>query len=318
MRATVRTATQLIRIGPVGLLAFAIAASAQEPVRRRPPAADDADLRLTEQTRRLERAFADAIIHKDSARLERILAPGYTLRIADIPQGSAPRPFWMDIALHRVNAGSVELRHLAARGVGPNVTVAAFIHRQTGSSEGHDVSGEFYMVDLWKRNGGGWQLAARYSSPMGPPVNRGNRAPPPPTDVDQQLTDTLERLERQLGEAAVHGYQDTLEWTSLVGPDFTMRSADAPERSVPRAEWARSASGDKIEALEERFHAARRLADDVAVVSLLLTQKASADGRDRSGDVYVVDVWKRHGGRWQLVARYSSPRGRGVDPTPPP
>ena len=89
--------------------------------------------------------------------------------------------------------------------------------------------------------------------------------------------------------------------------------SDAPERSLPRAQWGQPASAYKIESLEERFHAARRLADDLAVVSLLLTQKASRDGQDRSGDLYIVDVWKARGGRWQLIARYSSPQGKTFD-----
>ena len=43
-------------------------------------------------------------------------------------------------------------------------------------------------------------------------------------------------------------------------------------------------------------------------MSLLLTQKASRDGQDRSGDFYVVDVWQRRVGQWKAIARYSSPR----------
>ena len=55
------------------------------------------------------------------------------------------------------------------------------------------------------------------------------------------------------------------------------------------------------------------MTDDVAVVSLLLMQKASREGSDRSGVFYVVDVWKCRGGNWQLIARYSSPQGRTFD-----
>ena len=52
-------------------------------------------------------------------------------------------------------------------------------------------------------------------------------------------------------------------------------------------------AGYKIESIEGRHHAARKLAEDLAVVSLLLTQQASFEGRDRSGDFYVVDIWKK-------------------------
>jgi Calcium/calmodulin dependent protein kinase II association domain len=68
-----------------------------------------------------------------------------------------------------------------------------------------------------------------------------------------------------------------------------------------------------VESLEEGYHAARRLADDVAVVSLVLTQKATRDGIDRSGEFYVVDIWKKRLDRWQIVARYSSPMAKAFD-----
>lgn len=84
----------------------------------------------------------------------------------------------------------------------------------------------------------------------------------------------------------------------LVGSEFTLRTSDAPERSLPHAHWDQPSSTYKIQSLDERYHAARKLADDLAVVSLLLTQKASWEGRDRSGDFYVVDIWKQRGDRW--------------------
>jgi ketosteroid isomerase-like protein len=79
----------------------------------------------------------------------------------------------------------------------------------------------------------------------------------------------------------------------------------------------RAANRLKPESCEQRHHAARKLADDLVVVSLLLTQQASSDGRDRSGDFYVVDIWKKSGDRWQIIARYSSPMGKKFDRSPP-
>jgi hypothetical protein len=63
----------------------------------------------------------------------------------------------------------------------------------------------------------------------------------------------------------------------------------------------------KLESFNERYHAARKLNDNLAVVSFLLTQKASADGVDRSGDFYEVDIWKKTRDKWQMIARYSTP-----------
>ena len=144
------------------------------------------------------------------------------------------------------------------------------------------------------------------------------RPPRPPTDVDPQLTELLRRLEQELGEAALHGYRDTAGMARLVAPEFTQRVSDAPERSLPRSLWGQPGSSYRMESFEERYHAARRLADDLAVVSFVLTQTATSAGRDRSGDFYVVDIWKKRGDQWQLIARYSSPVGKKFDRSPPP
>jgi hypothetical protein len=95
-----------------------------------------------------------------------------------------------------------------------------------------------------------------------------------------------------------------------VSHQFTQRVSDAPERSLPRALWGQPSGRYKIESIEGRHHAARKLAEDLAVVSLLLTQQATFEGRDRSGDFYVVDIWRKGDHGWQMIARYSSPMGR--------
>ncbi len=56
-----------------------------------------------------------------------------------------------------------------------------------------------------------------------------------------------------------------------------------------------------------------RTTDDFAVISFLLTQKATREGSDRSGQFYVVDVWRQRSGNSLLIARYSSPLGTTFD-----
>jgi hypothetical protein len=116
----------------------------------------------------------------------------------------------------------------------------------------------------------------------------------------------------------MHG--DTQVVDRLMGADFTLRVGDAPDRSVPRAlrEDLRPQATRtyKMQSFEERHHAARKLTNDLAVVSLLLSQKATFDGRDRSGDFYVVDIWRKTPGNWQIIARYSTPLGKKFDRSP--
>jgi hypothetical protein len=223
----------------------------------------------------------------------------------------------MDNTLNRLKPESCEQHYHAARKLADDLAVVSLLWTQKGSNDGRDFSGDFYVVDFWKKSSGNWQIIARYSSPVGKPPARPQRQLPAPGDIDSQLTDSLRKLEQELGEAAMHGFQDTETMARLIGPEFTQRVSDAPERSLPRSLWGQAGSDYKIESYEERHHAARRLSDDLAVVSLLLTQKATFTGRDRSGDFYLVDIWKKRGDRWQLIARYSSPVGKMFDRSPP-
>ena len=86
------------------------------------------------------------------------------------------------------------------------------------------------------------------------------------------------------------GFRDTFEMSRLVATEFTVRVADAPERSLPRTHWGQSDGAYRIEALDEQLYAARRVSDDIGVLSFVLNQKATRDGNDRSGAFYVVDV----------------------------
>jgi hypothetical protein len=54
----------------------------------------------------------------------------------------------------------------------------SLIHDQKATIDGRDFSGVFYVVDFWKRRDGTWQIVARYSSPVGHKVDRGNRPLP--------------------------------------------------------------------------------------------------------------------------------------------
>ena len=286
------------------------------PPRQLPPPTD-IDPKLTEEVRQLEQQFCDAILHKDAKTLDRLVGPEFTLRVEDIPQSSLPRAIWMDNTLNRLKPESCEQHHHAARKLADNLAVVSLVWTQKGTTDGRDFSGDFYLVDFWKKGSGSWQIIARYSSPLGKVPDRAPRQLPPPTDTDPQLTEQLRQLEQEIGEAALHGFKDTKIIERLVGPEFTQRVSDAPERSLPRSVWGQPSGTYKIESIEERHHAARKLTEDIAVVSLLLTQQATSDGRDRSGDFYVVDIWKNRGDRWQMIARYSSPMGKKFERSPP-
>jgi hypothetical protein len=297
---------------PLALLVGSVSARQEErPIRQLPPPTDT-DPKLTEQARQLEQQVCDAILRKDAEALDHLVALEFTLRLADVPQSSLPRTIWMD-NVKRLKPESCEQRYHAARKLADDLAVVSLLQTQKASTDGRDFSGEFYIVDFLKRSSGDWRIVARYCSPVGKPPDRRLQQLPPPADTDPQLTDVLRLLEQELDDAALHGFTDTKTMERLVSHQFTQRVSDAPERSLPRAFWGQPSGRYKIESIEGRHHAARKLAEDLAVVSLLLTQQATFEGRDRSGDFYVVDIWRKGDHGWQMIARYSSPMGRKFD-----
>jgi hypothetical protein len=270
----------------------------------------DVDPVLTNELTKAEQEFGETIVRKDARRLDQIVGPEYTLRISDYPGESLPRAMWMD-NLREMKSEGFEHHHDAARKLADDLAAVSLLFTAGKTTIiGHEATGSSYLVDFWKKRAGSWQIIARYGSRVGnrpaPPALK----LPPPADRDPQLTNELRKLEQQLGEAAMHRDANVLE--RLVGSEYTLRLADAPEVSVPRAAWIDNLRPQaphpfKLESFNEQYHAARKLNDDLAVVSLLLTQKATVDGVDRSGDFYEVDIWKRNGGKWQIIARYSAP-----------
>ena len=282
------------------------------------PPPTDIDAQFTEQLGHAEQQFCKAILNKDARTLDGLVSPNFALRVADVPQGSLPRTVWMGNTLHRITAERCGQHHVVARKLGDDLAAVSVVWSQKGTSDGGDDSGDFFLVDFWQKGSGNWQIIARYSTPLGKFPERSGRQLPPAGDVDPDLTERLRQLEQQFGEASMHG--DTQAVDCLMSADFTLRVGDAPERSVPRAlrEDLRpqATRAYTIESFEERHHAARKLTKDLAVVSLLLSQKATFRGRDRSGDFYVVDIWRKTAKNWQIIARYSTPLGKKFDRSP--
>jgi hypothetical protein len=198
--------------------------------------------------------------------LERVVAPEFSLRIADIPQGNLPRAIWMKNTIGGLKGQFFQLRYVAARRIGLDLAAVSLVSESKGTIEGRDQSCVCYTLDFWMKRDGAWQIIARYNIASDRRRDRENRPIPPPTDVDAELTTALSTLELQLGGAALAGFSHAQEIERLVDPPFTLRTSDAPEVSVPRAKWAQPSGPYTVRSFE-RHHAARKLADDLSVVS---------------------------------------------------
>jgi hypothetical protein len=275
--------------------------------------ASDIDPEPTGELKRIEQSFGSAIERHDAEALERFVAPEFTLRVADIPQGSLPRAIWIDNSVNKLKGAKFLIRYSAARKLADDLAVAIEVHESQGTIDGREQGCVCSGVDFWKKRGGAWQIVARYNIWSNRRRDRNSGPVPPSTDVDPSLTDTLRQLEQELAGAALRGYRDATQIDRLVAADFTLRTMDAPEKIVSREQWKEAGRSNPPLSTEEQFHAARGLANDLAVVSFLLTEKARSKSRDLSGTSYVVDIWKERSNRWQLIARYS---GKTFEPMP--
>ena len=101
------------------------------------------------------------------------------------------------------------------------------------------------------------------------------------------------------------GDQATLE--RILAPEFALIVSARPTDRFPRSAWLHTAlNGYVCESFDYRDMQVRILGD-IAVVSSIGVQRATAFGVDRSGAFFLTDVWQRLGDdTWQVVARYSS------------
>jgi hypothetical protein len=271
------------------------------------------DRTLTEELTRVEQSFWTATRDSDARALERLVAPEFTLRSAAMRDRSLPRQIWMGNTISGLKDARFQLLYVAARKLTDDLAVASQQNESGGVINGRDASCICYGVDFWKKRQGAWQIVGRYAvGARAPAADRGRPDGPPgvseqltTADVDPQLTDTLRELEQQLASAALRRFSDSTIVDRLVDSEFTLRTSAAPERSVSRASWIEIARMQNIVSIEEHYHAARRLAEDVGVVSLMLTLKAADDHPESGGRFFVVDVWKNQKSNWRLIARYS-------------
>jgi ketosteroid isomerase-like protein len=143
-------------------LAISLAVSAQEPVK--PPLS----ARIITATRQvsiftdMERQLLKAIQGKDQAALNTLVAEDCIIEMPD--SDPLPAEDWMAAVLSKdYVVKSSTVRQVSAVEQGDAVVVK-FDRVQEATWKGAPDSGEFFVVDLWKKSGDSWKLATRYVS----------------------------------------------------------------------------------------------------------------------------------------------------------
>ncbi len=117
-----------------------------------------------------------------------------------------------------------------------------------------------------------------------------------------ELVVRFQKLEQEWGEAILRKDLPALE--RFLDHDYALRMSDAPGRKVTRREWVDTIAIYNTHSFQSRELQAREFGE-VVVVSHVVNQNADVNGIDRSGDFFIVDVWKRHKDQWKVCARYS-------------
>jgi len=142
------------------LIAICMLAVAQEPVKPKlTPTIMTAARQVTFFTA-LENQLLQAVQKKDQARLKVMLEDDFEIAMPDADPLAGED--WVDSVMDKdFSLKSFFIRQMSVADQGA-CAVVKYQRVQQASWKGMNSSGEFFVVDLWKKNGDIWKLADRY------------------------------------------------------------------------------------------------------------------------------------------------------------
>jgi hypothetical protein len=102
---------------------------------------------------------------QDREALETVLAPDYSLVVASAPHYHFDRETWIELALGPYRCSRFAYEHVQFHRLSSDIVAMSAIADQDAKLGNEDRSGRFFIADLWRKTGSGWQVCARYSSP---------------------------------------------------------------------------------------------------------------------------------------------------------
>ena len=143
------------------LLSFVVAEPAQEPVK---PALQPKIVTATRQITLfsgLEKQLLTGIQKKDQAALKTLLADDFEIWMPN--SDAVAMEDWLPVVLGKFSLKSFRISQMSVRDFG-DTAIVKFMRSQKADFQGKDESGEFFVVDVWKKSGDSWQLSDRYVS----------------------------------------------------------------------------------------------------------------------------------------------------------
>jgi hypothetical protein len=114
----------------------------------------------------LEDRVFSSIVHADAKALGDLLADDFALRTARSGGDTIGRDEYMKQRLNDHDLRSYQVRRIDVRDFG-EIAVVNFLYHQEAISGGKDLSGDFFITDVWRKSAAGWKLAVRYSAGPG-------------------------------------------------------------------------------------------------------------------------------------------------------
>ncbi len=138
-----------------------------------PPAANEAGspgdgAQLVE----LSKSWSTAMNGQDRAKLEALMAPEFSLHRWDNTRDTA-RAAWFDVLFNHVKILEFEQSALVARVYGDVGVVTSKFSIWRGTFDGKPYEVHGYLMDVWRRTGGQWQVVSRTSADL--PGREGGR-----------------------------------------------------------------------------------------------------------------------------------------------
>jgi Domain of unknown function (DUF4440) len=146
-------------------LLLCFVAAAQEPVK---PKLTPTIVTATKQVTLfagLEKQFLQAVQKKDKAAIQAFLSDDFEIAMPDADPLAGDD--WLDAVIaNDFSLKSFVVRQISVADLGGSAVVK-FDRLQEATFKGKNESGEFFVVDLWKKSGDAWKLANRYVSKIG-------------------------------------------------------------------------------------------------------------------------------------------------------
>jgi len=142
------------------LIAICMLAAGQEPVKPKlTPTIMTATRQVTFFTA-MENQLLQAVQKKDQARLETMLEDDFEIAMPDADPLAGKD--WVDSVMDKdFSLKSFFIRQMSVADQGDSAVVK-YQRVQQASWKGTNSSGEFFVVDLWKKSGDTWKLGDRY------------------------------------------------------------------------------------------------------------------------------------------------------------